>query len=528
MWLKKSLLLWLAVFTFYGDCRAEVIGHKITFGAMAPLYILPGDWEKFNKLLEEAKEIEVETISVDIWWGLVYKDRGHANWEYYDKLFPLIEGKNLHIAPILAIHKCGGGPGDNCLCPENPPPGQEDRCAIPLPDWIYYKVAGEAGYTREDMMYKSETGRVLDDALPPWLTETKESPVLAEIINFYTSFREHFAAYAARGSFSEIHISLGPTGELRYPSYNKSDGWQFPQPGHFQAYSQPAVESFKNWLADKYGNLEKGIVWDGVKNQEIQIPTYLSNRDSLHRSSSPWVEVNEKLSDNRGRDFIDWYVESLTAHGRRLLFAADGVFGGEYSAIPLSLKIPGVHWQLQCTPTPRMAEMAAGLVKNNYDFNSEGQSRNFDHGYAHLFRMISDTKKAIQKKHPERDLILYLTALEMDNDPGCKMLSPIHGTSRAESLVFWISDAARKWNVTLRGENALQWVGAPDNAWDEDRNWEYVKNALREGAYSGFSFLRLWDEEKWRFDKDSYAKVISELRTMKPRSEGNEDAKKMR
>jgi hypothetical protein len=453
---------------------------------MAPLYVQSSAQQEFEGLLKEAKDIGVEAVSVDVWWGLVLKDRDRPDWEYYHRIFQAVENAGLKIVPILATHKCGGGPGDNCLCEKAPPPGESEKCAIPLPDWLYTDIARQAGYSSEDMQYRSETGRLQDDALPPWLTEGENSPILVEFSRFYQLFRKEFESLAERGGFAEINISLGPTGELRYPSYNKGDGWQFPQRGHFQASSGPALKSFTHWMKTKYGNLENAVERCGI----------------------PSMTQNGTIASVYDRDFIEWYADALLAHGQRLLVAADAVFGGIYAKIPLGMKIPGVHWQLQCTSTYRMAEITAGLIRMDYDFNSEGQARLHDHGYNHIFEMITNTKRHIKKRHPDRDLILHFTALEMDNDPGCTMQSAVHGTSRAESLVYWISDGAGKWGVTLRGENALQFVGGAEDPWGENRNWGYISGAVDNGFYSGFTFLRLWDRRAWEFDKDDYKRFI--------------------
>src|SRR5919204_651996 len=74
------------------------------------------------------------------------------------------------------------------------------------------------------------------------------------------AFKEHFAAKA--GITDEINISLGPAGELRYPSYNAHDATQdgrtcgFPTRGCFQAYSEPAKADFRAYVLAKYQDLQ--------------------------------------------------------------------------------------------------------------------------------------------------------------------------------------------------------------------------------------------------------------------------------
>jgi beta-amylase len=42
--------------------------------------------------------------------------------------------------------------------------------------------------------------------------------------------------YLKPGIISKIEVGLGPAGELRYPSYPKSKGWNYPNIGEFQVH----------------------------------------------------------------------------------------------------------------------------------------------------------------------------------------------------------------------------------------------------------------------------------------------------
>lgn len=48
------------------------------------------------------------------------------------------------------------------------------------------------------------------------------------------SFRENMSDFLESGLIIDIEVGLGPAGELRYPSYPQSQGWQFPGIGEFQ------------------------------------------------------------------------------------------------------------------------------------------------------------------------------------------------------------------------------------------------------------------------------------------------------
>lgn len=48
------------------------------------------------------------------------------------------------------------------------------------------------------------------------------------------SFRDNMSDLLEAGLVIDIEVGLGPAGELRYPSYPKSQGWVFPGIGEFQ------------------------------------------------------------------------------------------------------------------------------------------------------------------------------------------------------------------------------------------------------------------------------------------------------
>ena len=78
----------------------------------------------------------------------------------------------------------------------------------------------------------------------------------------------------------------------------------------------------------------------------------------------------------------------------RVLLAADTAFGGAFSSIPLGMKIPGVHWQIKCTPHPRIAEITAGLVRTSFDLRPVDAARSDAFGYRSIMEMIDQVKQA--------------------------------------------------------------------------------------------------------------------------------------
>lgn len=48
------------------------------------------------------------------------------------------------------------------------------------------------------------------------------------------SFRIEFDEFFEDGIISKVEVGLGPSGELRYPSYPVKHGWRYPGIGEFQ------------------------------------------------------------------------------------------------------------------------------------------------------------------------------------------------------------------------------------------------------------------------------------------------------
>lgn len=471
-----------------------------TVNVMAPLWVSnDSEMEIFDNLLDEAVKIGVTAVSVDVWWGSVEADGDDKfDWSYYDIIFNKIREKGLKIVPIMSFHQCGGGPGDDCN--------------ILLPRWIWTHFI-EYGLSPADLKFESETGNVLEDTIAPWAT--KNAAVIAEYMEFMNEFEERYTGIA--GDFDEINISLGPTGELRYPSYNNSDYWSYPCRGHFQAYSDFARKDFREWALGEFRGLEKlSERWAVMLSNpnEIRVPGGHLPPNSGCLRARAFVDQNDYQDTAYGMDFITWYNNSLVCHGKRMLLAADKAFNGPMKSIPLGIKIPGIHWQMKCTATPRIAEIAAGLVDTKSNLDTSAAARDDAYGYKKILDMIAEVKREIK-----REIILHFTALEMDNDANCNI-----GTSLAESLVFWISDSARDRQITLKGENALSYIGDPEpEGSPDDRSWSRIRNAFRWASYNGFTFLRLSNHRQepgpgpWDFDKKHLENFIRDFTSAESR-----------
>ena len=415
----------------------------ITCNAMSPLHI--NNWDSFNNDLQNAKDIGVNAISVDVWWGDVEKNGDNQfDFSYYDSVFKAITDKGLDIVPIMSFHQCGGNVGDDYTST--------------LPSWVWDKYSSYSidgvNLTADNLKYKSSLGNSSKEYLALWADEVVNN----EYIDFMNAFEDHFASYAK--DMQEINISGGPSGELRYPSYNSHDGSAtgYPTKGALQCYSDLAKANFKNEMLDKYNNLD-GInaAWGTSLTDESQIGLPSDGDEFFYNGSNhPYYETQY------GKDVLDWYNGSLVEHGDRMLGYAKDAFNDEFEDVDLGIKIPGVHWQYANTSTPRGAEVSAGLI--NSDFSSGN-----GYGYNPILKMVKDN-----------DAILHFTCLEMNDQSG-------EQTSFPKTLVQNLGTSAQNLGVTLKGENAL--AGGEDY----DYYWNNLRNAVANYGYDGITILRLND-----------------------------------
>ncbi len=459
----------------------EASGNRqITNYIMAPLKIT--DWDKFDRDLQSVKEKGIQGVTIDVWWGKVEGQGDQVfDWSYYDKAFRAIKDKGLKIIPILSFHKCGGNVGDN---------GN-----VPIPEWAWDMVARKASQEAErpmgvsDIQYKNEQGRKSDDVIPVWLDKF----AMPQYLEFMTEFKNHFGDKYHQ-DFTEINISLGPSGELRYPAYgpkNRGESLsddlgtlaEYPNRGSFVGYSTYGTQSFRNFAREKYGSLDniKGA-W-GLQSRKTRIEdlVYLP-RDSREGDGFASNFVRNKCYENTayGKDFIRWYNGSLVEHGKQMLETAHGVFDGEtFTNADIGFKIPGVHWRMGRnkigdTEDARLAEITAGVISTDQDYNSETT----DYGYNRILDMAKDIHDRNKRKN---DTVVHFTCLEKENniDDG----EP-DANSRAKDLTKVMLKGAQNRGLTIKGENAL-----PDRLIYAE-GFENLKEAINEG-YDGVTILRI-------------------------------------
>ena len=435
-----------------------------TINVMAPLEITnEAAWDTFQNQLYTAKSMGVDAVSVDVWWGKV-EAAGDQNfdWSYYDKVVEKLENAAMHWVPIISMHQCGGNVGDDCN--------------IPLPNWIWSTYDS---VEQNELKYLSEQGNYSNETISLWADDL----VLPQYQQLLEAFETQYANKASM--IDEVNISMGPAGELRYPSYNSHDtGSGYPTRGAFQAYGVRAVADFQAWSLSKYQTLA-GI------NQAWSLSLTHINQVTPPSNADYFVNQGDQFNTQYGRDFIRWYHESLVAHGKRMMDMAITGLDGALVDVELGFKIPGIHWKMGNTDnTRRSAEMAAGLIPSDVDLASSSEA----HGYSGILSLVQS-----YKTNP-RSVVLHFTALEMDNENYAPQYS------LAKDLVFWVAQGAADKGIVIKGENALAGGVATQTGWNN------IENAFAYASYAGMTVLRIGDVTSGGTGQSRYSQFISDYK----------------
>jgi hypothetical protein len=421
--------------------QAAALGAPLERPAvMAPLVV--EDWDGFNRHLQQAKAIGVSAVSTDVWWGKVEGDADQRfDWSYYDQVSDAIIDAGLKWVPILSFHQCGGNVGDSC--------------DIPIPHWLWKQLGGDKSYR---LMYKSEQGKYSHEVIALW----SDDKARKQYWEFVRDFSRHFGNKVEH--IEEINISAGPSGELRYPSYNQHDGFNYPGRGFLQAYSDLARDDFVAFAKEKYATLDRlNAAWN----------TSLDNWDQVRPpdDAAGFFYRQDYLNIQYGKDFSEWYNRALLEHGQFMITLAIDALANDFPGVPLGIKIPGIHWLMGSPELPRAAEVSSGLIPTNIDLGSDATA----HGYGPIIDMVKNLNSS------ERQVVLHFTCLEMDNK------NQAQEYSLAKDLVFWVGGGAGARGVKIMGENALS--GGITN----DHGWDNIDNAMRWSTYRGLTTLRVGD-----------------------------------
>ena len=202
--------------------------------------------DELAERMSRLRRVGVEGVMVDVWWGIVERDGPlRYDWKAYLDLARLASRIGLRLHAVLSFHSCGAN--------------RDDDYHVPLPRWVTDAVARDP----DGLLFADRAGTKSDEYLSLW---ADESPMMIMdqhgsssgsgmdhaaprtplecYRDFMVSFKEAFEQ--CLGSVvTEVLVGCGPCGELRYPAYAASRGWQFPGVGEFQCYDRRALESLR-------------------------------------------------------------------------------------------------------------------------------------------------------------------------------------------------------------------------------------------------------------------------------------------
>lgn len=345
--------------------------------------------------LAALKSCGVDGVSVDVWWGVV-EARGprQYDWAAYRQLARMVAAAGLKLQVGLAFHACGCNVGDSC--------------SVSLPPWVLAVAAAnlEVFFTDAAGARSDEYLSLQVDSLPIF---AGRSPVQM-YGDFAAAFAREFAPQLAPGGLiPAVAISLGPAGELRYPSYPEGR-WAFPGVGAFQcfdAYSRANLRA---------AALAAGRPEWGVPPSDAGSYGDRPEATGFFREQGGWQQP-------AGRFFLAWYAGALAAHGHRVL----GACGAAMPGVRLVGKLPGVHWHFHTAS--HAAEATAGL---------------FAPSHAALYAPLL----AVFARH---NAVLDFTCAEMRDAE----LAAASAACGPEALLTAVRVAAAAAGVAVAAENAL-------------------------------------------------------------------------
>lgn len=393
--------------------------------------------------LRALRSVGVDGVMVDVWWGIV-EAAGPTmyNWSAYKALVRMVASVGMRLQVVMSFHACGCNVGDSCI--------------VSLPPWVL-SVAEDV----PDVLYTDRHGNRNTEYLSLGVDEVDlfygRTP-LEMYRDMMKSFQENFHEYLGT-VITEVEVSLGPAGELRYPSYPR-EFWRFPGIGEFQCYDKFMLAHLKA-AAERVGHPEWGHGGPHDAGDFNKWPEETGFFNSNHGSwNTPY-----------GHFFLKWYSDMLIEHGSRVLALAAEILGE--TGTVLAAKLPGIHWWYKSRS--HAAELTAGI------YNTQNRD-----GYKPVMRMLS--------KH---GALLNFTCAEMRDRE-----QPPEALCGPEGLLMQVRQAASEESVAVAAENALMRLDR--SAYDQ-----IIKNSYHSYSPSGerlpslvsFTFLRmheaLFEPEEW-------------------------------
>ncbi|XP_020108069.1 inactive beta-amylase 9-like isoform X2 [Ananas comosus] len=345
-------------------------------------------------------------VELPIFWAAAQPDSDPAqfDWASHAALVEMARAAGLRIRATLCLH------------------GSHRRPGVPLPEWVARAAAADP-----DILFTDRYGRHHEEYLS---FAVDELPVLGgrrpveAFEDFFRSFRSAFADFFG-STITGITVSLGPNGELRYPSFPPATGGhQFTGVGEFQCYDKYMLAQLKQH-AEQSGQPLWGL------SGPHDAPGYNQSPDSANFFRDHGGSWETPYADF----FLSWYSQQLVNHGDRILSIASNIFGE--LPVEISGKVPLLHWWRGTRSHP--AELTAGF------YNTDGRN-----GYDAVAKMFARNSCAMVI--PGMDLLDREQPRELRCSP--------------ESLLSEIVGSCGKHGVKVLGENSSL-VRAPAGGFDQ-------------------------------------------------------------
>ncbi|KAK9144097.1 hypothetical protein Sjap_004000 [Stephania japonica] len=346
--------------------------------------------------LRHLKSLSVDGVVVDCWWGIVegWSPQKYM-WSGYRDLFNIILSAHLQNPPVkvvMSFHECGGnGPGE---------------IPISLPKWVM-----EIGKDNQDIFFTDREGRRNTECLSWGIDKERvlKGRTGTEVyFDLMRSFRMHFDDLFAEGLISAVEIGLGPSGELKYPSFAERMGWRYPGIGEFQCYDKYLQQSIRK-AAKQRGH----SFW-------ARGPDNAGNYNSRPHETGFFCERGD-YDSYYGRFFLHWYSQTLLDHANNVLSLASLAF----EDTKMIVKIPAVYWWYK-TPS-HAAELTAGF------YNPTNQD-----GYSTIFQVLKKYSATL------KFVCLGLPFSTQENDSAL---------SDSEGLVWQVQNSAWDHGLDIAGQN---------------------------------------------------------------------------
>lgn len=291
------------------DVHSGMHQNDFTENSRVPVYVMLAngfinnccqliDPQGVRQELSHMKSLDVDGVVVECWWGVVeaWSPQKYV-WSGYRELFNIIQEFKLKLQVLMAFHEYGGNDSGDVL--------------ISLPQWVL-----EIGKDNQDIFFTDREGRRNTECLSWGIDKErvlKGRTGIEVYFDFMRSFRTEFNDLFTEGLITAIEIGLGPSGELKYPSFSERLGWRYPGIGEFQCYDKYSQQNLR-----KAAKLRGHSFW-------AKGPDNAGQYNSRPHETGFFCERGD-YDSYFGRFFLHWYSQSLIDHADNVLSLASFAF----------------------------------------------------------------------------------------------------------------------------------------------------------------------------------------------------------